>query len=127
MRKPLVLATLCLSALLGGCSGTSPLDPAVPLNVSAAASQSLRLQNTSARPIYYLVMERDLAALANWAPCTDPAACPRVDPDGKVRVDYSQITGYEPGAQEAIVFWWHLVERDGRWAVDHVRSVVVQL
>lgn len=128
MRKSLVLAAFFLAALLAGCSSSpGPLDPAVPLNVAVASSQSLRLENASSRPIFYLVMERGFAARANWAPCTSPAECPRVEAHGQTRVDYSRIAGYEPGAREAIVYWWHLVQRDGGWVVDHVRSVVVQL
>lgn len=127
MRNPFVLATLCLALLLGGCSSTPPLDPAVPLNVSVSTSQSLRLRNASSRPIFYVVMERGFASLANWAPCTNPAECPRVDARGETRVDYGRIAGYEPGAREAIVYWWHLVEGDGGWVVDNVRSVVVKL
>ncbi|HEU0302517.1 MAG TPA: hypothetical protein VFR37_23865 [Longimicrobium sp.] len=128
MRKSLVLATLCFSVLLGGCSGPGPLDPAVPLDVSIDAPQSLRLDNASSRAIYYFVIERNAAALANWAPCSRPdLPCPRVEAHSATQVPFGQIAGYEPGAREAIVYWWHLVERDGGWAVDHVRSVVVEL
>jgi hypothetical protein len=128
MRKSLVLATLCLAALLGGCSPDGPLDPAVPLDVSVNTSQSLRLENTSDRTIYYLVFERDFAARALWGPCDGPEQpCPRLEPRARTQVPYGQIGGYEPGAREAVVYWWHLVERDGGWAVDQVRSVVVQL
>ncbi|HEX2077310.1 MAG TPA: hypothetical protein VHG08_06360 [Longimicrobium sp.] len=129
MRRSLLFATLCLSALLGGCSSSEgPLDPAVALDVSVNARKSLRLENASSRAIYYFVIERNMAALANWAPCTSPEQpCPRVQPRSQTQVPYSRIAGYEPGAREAIVYWWHLVERDGGWAVDHVRSVVVQL
>lgn len=128
MRKSLVLVTLCLSVLLAGCETTSPLRPGASLNVSAAASQSLRLENASGRPIYYLVFESNLAERALWVPCTSPEQpCPRLEAGRTVQIDYSQIAGYEPGARTAIVYWWHLVRRDGGWEVDHIRSVVVQL
>ena len=129
MCKSLVLATLCLFALFGGCSGSEgPLDPAVPLDVSVNTSQSLRLENNSSRTIYYLVFERDFAARALWGPCNRPdQPCPRLEARSGTQVPYSQISGYEPGAREAVVYWWHLVERDGGWAVDQIRSVVIQL
>lgn len=126
MRKPLVIACLALSVLAGACS-PGPLDPAVALNVEVASRGSLALRNASARPVYYLVFERDFAARALWAPCTNADQCPRVDPHAAVRVEYGTISGYEQGSRQAIVYWWHLVERDGGWVVDQVRSVVVDL
>ncbi len=126
MRKPIVTAALCLSALLAGCSSPPPLDPAMPLR-AVAASQSLRLENASSRPIYYLIIERETVPLSNWAPCTSPDHCEHVDAHGETRVEYSDIPGYKPGAREAIVYWWHLVQRDGEWAVDHLRAVLVEL
>lgn len=128
MRKSLVLATLCLSVLLAGCSeAPGPLDPSAPLNVSVA-SRSLRLENQGSRTIYYLILESDLAARALWAPCTRPdEPCARLEPYAAVQVPYSDISGYEPGSREAIVYWYHLLERDGGWEVDEIRSVRVRL
>lgn len=129
MRKPLVLTMLCLSALLAGCDARpGPLEPSAPLNVSVA-SRSIRLENQNSRTIYYLIMTADMAARALWAPCTSPEEpCARLEPNASVEVPYSQIAGYERGSREAIVFWWHLLEREGGgWTVDEVRSVRVRL
>jgi hypothetical protein len=126
MRRISVLITLCLAALLGGCSSTSPLDVAVPLNVSAG-SQSLLLQNPTGRPIYYLVLESNFAALANWYQCADPDTCPRVEARSQVRVDYEDIAGYEPGDKRAIVYWWHAEQVDGKWTAGRLHSVGVPL
>lgn len=128
MRKPLVLAMLCLSALLAGCAESpGPLDPSAPLDVSVA-SRSIRLENQDSRTIYYLIMEAGFAGRVLWAPCTSPEEpCARLEPQAAVRVPYSQISGYEPGAREAILYWYHLLERDGGWEVDQVRPVRVRL
>jgi hypothetical protein len=128
MRKPLIPILLCLSVLLAGCGGApGPLDPSAPLNVSVA-SRSLRLENQNSRAIYYLVMTSDLAARALWAPCTSPEQpCARLEPQATAQVPYSQISGYEQGSREAILFWYHLVESGGGWRADEIRSVRVRL
>lgn len=126
MRKVLVLASLWLAALLGGCS--SPLlDVEVPLNVSAASNGSLLLQNPTGRPIHYQVFESDFAALVNWYQCADPETCPRIPANGEVRVDYDDIGGYEPGDTRAIVYWWYVAQVDGRWTAGRLHSVAVPL
>lgn len=128
MRKLLVLAMLCLSALTAGCAESpGPLEPSAPLNVSVA-SRSVWLENQNGRTIYYLIMEAAFAARVLWAPCTSPEQpCARLEPQATVQVPYSQISGYERGSREAIIFWYHLLERDGGWEVDEIRSVRVRL
>lgn len=129
MRKSLVLAMLCLSAVLAGCGESpGPLGPSAPLNV-AVESRSLLLKNENSRTIYYLIMTSDMAARALWAPCTSPEQpCARLEPNASVQVPYSQISGYERGSREAIIFWYHLLEQDGGgWRADEIRSVRVRL
>jgi hypothetical protein len=128
MRKPLIVAMLCLSALLAGCAESpGPLDPSAPLDVSVA-SRSIWLENQSSRTIFYLVLERGYAGRVLWGPCTSPEQpCARVEPNAAARVEYSEISGYESGEREAILFWYHLLERDGGWEVDEIRSVRVRL
>lgn len=128
MRKPLVVAMLCLSALLAGCAESpGPLEPSAPLNVSVA-SRSVWLENQDSRTIYYLIMTRELEVRALWGPCTSPEQpCARLEPQAAVQVPYSQISGYERGSREAVIFWYHLLERDGGWEVGEIRSVRVRL
>ncbi len=88
----------------------------------------MRIINSSNAPIYYFVVERQSAALINWAPCTDPVACPKVEAHSAATVPFSRIAGYEPGEQEAILNWWRLVPAPGNgFQVDSIRSKVVQL
>lgn len=129
MRKPLILIVLCLSSLLAGCGESpGPLDPSAPLNVSVA-SRSLLLKNENSRTIFYLIMTSDMAARALWAPCTSPEQpCARLEPQESVQVPYSQISGYERGSREAVIFWYHLVPQEvGGWRADEIRSVRVRL
>lgn len=128
MRKPLIFAMLCLSAVLTGCAESpGPLDPSAPLSVSVA-SRSLRLENQDSRTIYYLVMTREMAMRVLWAQCTSPEQpCARLEPQATVEVPYTQIAGYDRGSREAIIYWYHLLERDGGWQPGEIHSVRVRL
>lgn len=128
MGKPLLLALLCLSALLAGCKSPGPLDPSAPLDVSVA-SRTIRLENQSSRTIYYSILTTELAARALWGPCTRPdEGCASLEPHARAEVPYSRIAGYERRSREALLRWWHLVERsDGGWPVDEVRQVRIRL
>ncbi len=102
--------------------------PTGPLTVNATRNQSLRLVNNTPEPVYYFVVERDAAALINWAPCTDPAQCKTVPPRGARSVPYDEIASYTPSARQAIVYWWHLrSEEADSFRPDSVRASVVDL
>jgi hypothetical protein len=118
MNRHLVSASLLLAI---ACS-----SPTGPLDVKANPA-SLRLTNSSATPVYYFIVERQTAALINWALCADPVACVSVPPHGQITVPYEQIAGYTSQAREAIVYWWHLEASDGQFRADSVRALVVRL
>jgi hypothetical protein len=114
---------VCFVALLA-IACTSPLSP---VNV-VTGSSSLRIANSTGLPVYYFVVECQLAARINWAPCTDPSRCAAVAPNGEGSVPYDQISGYQAGASQAIVYWWHLEpSADGRFQADSIRAKVVPL
>ena len=112
----------CLAAALVGCSSSFG-----PVDVVTQAS-ALRILNSSDAPIYYFIVERQSAALVDWAPCTKPSTCPSVAAHGDAEVPFSRIVGYEPGEREAIFYWWHLLPVPaGGFQVDSIRTRVVQL
>ncbi|HZG44484.1 MAG TPA: hypothetical protein VEY93_16145 [Longimicrobium sp.] len=103
-----LLALLAL-AVTSGCVTSRGPDP-YPLQefAVAAAGDTLVISNLSAQPIYYAVLEEEFSTRARWAPCVPPAECPRVDAGQAARVPFASITGYQPGARKAMVFWYHL-------------------
>ena len=112
---------LCLVSVIACNSPTGPL-------AVSAALPSLRLQNSSAAPIYYFAVERESAALIDWAVCTDAPVCPTVPAHGRTVVPYDHIAGYAPGEREAIVYWWHLEPLGaGQFRADSIHAVVVGL
>lgn len=120
---------LCAVLLLvgAGCSMFTESSARGSLEVEATGSVLL-LTNHTEHPVYYLAFEREMLALALWAPCTDPQECPRVQPGEQISVSYESIGGYEPGKQEAVVFWYHLRPKaGGGFEPDSMRSVVVRL
>jgi hypothetical protein len=107
------------------------VDPTAPvpgiLEVRASAPV-LQLTNQSIAPVYTFAIEAGTAALANWAPCTDPSRCRAIAPGQHTTLPYTAITGYSASAQQAIVFWWHLTPAAGAgFRPDSIRSVIVGL
>ncbi len=112
---------LCAILLLGSAACFQPLGPLDRGGVSVAATGSaLRLTNQTQQPVFYAAFERGYLALILWAPCDDPEQCSRVEPGQTISIDYNSIGGYEPGAREAVVYWWHLIQKaDGSFAPDN--------
>lgn len=79
--------------------------------------------NGTERVIGYLVMEKDVAIVAIFPPCT--TNCKTLVQGGEVAVRYEDIAGYTPAAREAIVYWW-MYGPDGR-PEGGTSSVVVRL
>lgn len=96
------------------------------VTVKAIASQLL-ISNQTSNVVYYAVYPRDILPVLFWGPCSDPALCTeKIQSGRKVVVKYDDFSG-ERG-EEAVVFWWHLVEKpDGEYAVDEIREIVVKL
>lgn len=121
-----VLTLLSVLALLGCAEPTGPVNS--ELLVADARQGTVRLANRTREPVYYFVVERDFAALALFAACTDPATCAKVPARGTIEVDYDDVAGYKAGAAEAIVLHYRLVAADGGgFRPDSVRALVIPL
>ena len=105
--KPQLLLPVLLVLCSAAC--TSPASPGTsgPLRVIAQNS-ALVVENQSADPVFFLVYERQAAAVINWAPCVTQA-CPSIGPGARTILPYAAIGGYAPGKTEAIVWWWRAV------------------
>jgi hypothetical protein len=112
----------CLLLLACG-SSTEPSPGSSTLQVTADGT-SLQLLNLSDRPTFFFIYERERAALINWAPCADATRCAFVSGRSRVRVPYTSIGDYQPGKQEAIVWWWQSL---GGSVPSAVHGVVARL
>jgi len=92
-----------------------------------ATGREVVLSNAAPQPTFYLVVERETAALVNFALCVGDPGCRSVAPDSTVRVPYGEITGYRPGSKEAVVYWWRAVPGPTGLRADSVRSTVTKL
>ena len=109
-----------VGALVGLASACTSLTG--PFEVSARPA-ALRLENSSAMAIYYVLIESETATRVDWAPCTNPLSCTKVAPGGATNIPYAQIMGYEPGDAEVILYWWHLEPAPaGGFQVDSIRA-----
>ena len=116
-----VLVTL-LSCILGCSDGVGPLAGTLQVQ---SFPPVVRLSNRSSAAIYTFVAERDALAVIDWIPCTTPLTCAGLAPGQDSIIQYTAITGYAPGAEEGVVFWWHLISKEGGGhQPDSIRSVV---
>lgn len=94
--------------------------------IANAESGQIAITNGTSRPVYTFVIGRQFAALALWAPCTNPSTCEAIAPGATRRVPNPSFPGIVE--TEAIVNWWHLVpDPAGGFKPDSIRSGVVQL
>ena len=127
-------ATLALvgALLLPACreqSNASPVGPSVAQVSVQRVSEGIRLVNDGDLPIAYGAVEHEAFKhmLALWGPCPQLEQC-TVPPGGSVVIPYSKISMYEPGAREAVVYWWKLVPHGpGDDRLEESQSLVVAL
>jgi hypothetical protein len=87
------------------------------------ANRRVVLKNQTERPVGYLVLEKNMAIVAMFPPCT--SNCTTLAQGGETSIRYEDIPGYSAVAREAIVYWW-MYGPDGR-AEGGMSSVVVRL
>jgi hypothetical protein len=122
MRIPVLLGAFALLAC------TESTAPHTDLLRATAHNAHVRLASLSGESVYFMVVEREFAALAQFVICSDPVSCPSVSPRETLHVRYSDIAGYQPGAREAIVLHWRLVPAaSGGFDPDSVRALVTRL
>ena len=112
--------------LLPGCRSPSE-SPAGELAVTKRA-HSLRLTNRTDEPVYWFAGEVSLLRRLDWITCSDPSVCESIEP-GRTRVlAYDEILGDSADARTVVVFWWHLVPKEGGgFRPDGLHSVPVEL
>lgn len=123
MRYPAyVLVVFILIGPLPACEVLGGDDDTV---VARSIGSSLVVTNKTSARIYYFVVGRATAALINWAPHLDPENSVAHGTAALVRHEHIFRSDDET---EAIVFWWHAVERDGQSpAPGEIQAVVVRL
>jgi hypothetical protein len=122
--RSLPLGLACFLA----CSGLTEVQDGALVARASSAARVLELTSLDAEHLYYFAVEREMTALINWAPCTDPERCDGIAPNTSVEFSYSAIAFYEPGDAEAVVYWWRLVDgAGGELEPDSIRALVIDL
>ena len=125
LNRLIAAATLLL---LASCDSPVGSGGDAPIRAQADA-QVLSLTNVSARSVHYGVFERVDEGTIFWGRCT-PAneECPTLAPGETVRIAYAEITRYDAGDQEAIVYWWTTEPQPGGgYGIRRQGDVVVRL
>ena len=123
MRLNFLVAAL---VLLAGCTdGAGPASGGLQVsNVRPV----IRMENRSGATIHTFVVESRTLTIIDWLPCTDPLRCPGISAGRDSTMLYSKIVGYEPDAEEAVLYWWHLVPGQGTaLRPDSIRIVRIDL
>lgn len=106
MRRfaPVVAALAAL--LLGACrlaTDAGSVTLAAGLSVRAGSGE-LVLSNRLAEPIHYVAVEAETATRIDLY--FDPSKWPAVAPGATTRLPYREVTGYAPGARDAVIYLW---------------------
>ena len=125
MKRLLLLAAALASLSCSDATGPVQTD----LVRVTVLPDALEIVNVSGLPVYYFAAERNSLALMLWGPCTDPETCEGIPAGASKVVPYAEIAGYAAGAEEAVVYHWHLVRIGGAtgFKPDSIRSTVVRL
>jgi hypothetical protein len=85
------------------------------------------LSNAAEKRTFYFIVERQTAAVMDFATCVEGPDCKSVAPGTTVRIPYRQIAGYKPDRKEAIVYWWRSVLAPTGPRMDELRNQIVEL
>lgn len=97
---------LSLVLLLGACTLANGQRKAVSNDSGfsvRATAEGLVLRNASAVRVHYVAVEQETAALLDLNP--DVTTWASVAPGQEKRVPYSEVNGYERGAEKVVVHW----------------------
>ena len=121
-------AALATALLVGAlCACDSLTAPDTDLLHVQAVPPTLLIRNLVQVPVYTFIVDRDLLALIDWVPCTNPETCTRLTP-GEHTIPYSEISGYNENSREVAVYHWRLIAKPGGgFEPDSVRQLIVAL
>ena len=122
-------AALFLPPLLVGACGEESTGPRSerdgPL-LAIAGKGELWLLNRGDEPVFTFVFDQDALAMANWAPCTDAARCPPLQPGAQRAVKFGSEGGIRAG-HAAVVNWWYALPGPEGAVAGPIHSFVVRL
>jgi hypothetical protein len=118
------LAYLLLPTALACGDSTAPAAEQLTIKTTG---EEVVLSNPAEKPAFYFIVERETAAVLDFATCVEGPRCKNVAPGTTARIPYRQIAGYRPDRKEAIVYWWRSVMASTGPRVDEVRQQVVEL
>lgn len=128
MRHVRLLVILGIAAL-GACDRPTDIDAADGALTALPRPPYLVLENATDRTVYHAVFDGAIVDEIMWLACADPS-CPGIEPGARDSVHYDSITSGDGDVpvEEAVVYWWHLVEREpGEFMLDSMRTVHVDL
>ena len=99
------------------CSKNSVEFESKEIDVTVSKNR-LVIFNKIYKPIYHFVVERETAALINWAPISDDKN--KISPVQSVEIYLNDVLGYQDGMQ-IIIYYWSVTNPE----TETIKSIVV--
>jgi hypothetical protein len=131
-RLSIIMLGLCAVA---ACSADGPTE--VSYEPAAGGIQAgylsltptgdgISVTNQTSQAVHTIAVERNAAALFDWAPCTTGPNCPAHAPGTRWTIPWGEILGYAADRREYIVYWWYDVRQpDGTVRAGNIVTAVV--
>lgn len=109
-------AVMAALVLVAGACARDGAEPAAPetetpgsglwegMIEAQAVRDSVTLKNQTERTVGYVVLEKNMAMVAMFPPCTSD--CRTLVPGASASVAVADIPGVEPTSREVVVYWW---------------------
>ena len=111
MRK-LRVAPLLLALTIGACHDAPTAIATARVRVSQV-SDGIRIENLTDRSMAYLLVNRDVLPLFDWAPCTTTTPdCLRLPAHGAVTAKFADIVAYSASTTSVVVYTWWVVDNE---------------
>ena len=92
--------------LTTACRSPVSVDGTVTASI---VGSTLRIDNSSSVPIYYLPVERETAAAINWSPCVEGPHCRVIAAASGTTIPLTEVSGFGATSAEVLVYWWRRV------------------
>ena len=123
-RRGPVVSILAL-VVVAGCGDVA--GPGQNMLSVEFADSGLIATNRTTTPLYYVAVNP--RAFIQWAPCVDPAECPRILPRATITIPFTEVLGWtgDPGAADVAVNFYRLIPAPGGgFRPDEVRQIMIR-
>lgn len=109
--KYFLLKILLFTAFASGCNKN--------VNPVAIEADEVKIYNHTNETVYFTAFDRNILALIDWAPTTDPESEDRIDSNRSKVFKLEDVWSYE-AEHDIVVYWWMLKRKTDHSGYDVV-------